>query len=138
MAKPAEVQRLLAMPLATLEASIHDAYFGTKAPLSKAATAKIQPYKKLKGAALSTRTFLSDGLKKHRLLVHQTLCEKLKYCERVESQPVKVIVEIADAIVLHHLLSVHMFPVPVVELATYIVRVRILDPFCLCVERAQR
>lgn len=65
---------------------------------------------------------------------HYLICNKLKYCQRSKSEPLEIAIDLADAFMIAKISILSMFPVPIptIKVAAYIIRAKILDPFCKC------
>ncbi len=73
-------------------------------------------------------TFVS----KHSGKLKTIICEKLHYCDLIESEPLQLAKEIADAIAMETLLAHGFVPIPPIRIAAFFVRTDILSRLCKC------
>lgn len=60
------------------------------------------------------------------------LCEKLKYCQHIDSEHTKLAVAVVDVFAANALIGAGFPGVPIVTIAVYAVRERFLDAYCDC------
>ena len=126
-----DVEREFKIAMPRLEARVRNAYLDYLAEQSHP-SAEIERFKKLKNAPAGIKRAILRMLKQRRAAVHKLICKDLNYCARIEAQSTKFALEFANAIVTGKIALLTALPIPAVKIAVYVVRTRLLDPFCEC------
>jgi hypothetical protein len=92
--------------------------------------ARIDALKKAKDFATALADKAKSAMRKSG--ADKLICEKLEFCERIESQHVKMAIDIADVIFRGKMILVGLPPVPPTKFAVYLIRTGLLDDLCQC------
>jgi hypothetical protein len=130
-----EVSRAFGMPMRQLESGVRTAYVDFLAEHARS-KAQIDRFKSSKDTKTTKRVF-SRLLSANREAAHKLICSKLKYCENVEAHGVKMALEVANAVVTGKIMAITTLPIPAVKIAVWMIRSRMLDPFCDCKKPAK-
>jgi hypothetical protein len=130
----ADINAAFDQPLPDLERDVLGSFAVTGDPVATARLGGRRPTKKL---LEKWRKDLLTAYLRHRNDIQKVFCNDLSYCDRIESNPVKLAIEIADFFISGQMNPDLHVPVPAARLAVYFVRVRFLDPFCECPDMAR-
>jgi hypothetical protein len=125
--KLAEAKLLMKLPITTLESEFDQAVRHHIAKSAKS-SAMLPGFATLRTASSRLKLVVDTRLKDGRLKVHQTVCVKLRYCERVHSRGAELIVDLADVTAVWF----SGFPIPAIRISAYMVRKKLLNPYCNC------
>lgn len=124
-----EIQAEFGRPLHLIEAELHRS-------LVKHGRATLKARGKAEKDSKSISSQVHDALSKYfqktAVEMRKLICDQLHYCDRIDTEPVKLAVDIADLIVGGAIALVLYVPIPAARISVYILRTRLLDNFCDC------
>jgi hypothetical protein len=129
----AEAQSLLKMPIRTLESEIDQAFRSHFAKSAKA-TGSVFNVDKMQTAGARIRLIVEAKLADSKFKIHQTVCVRLKYCERAHNRGSELIVDLADVVAIWF----SGIPIPALRVAAYLVRKKMLNPYCNCEDKERK